>query len=115
MGSIACWRSLIIVFREVLEAGLIVGIVLAATESVPRRLVWVSGGIAVGIAGAALVAAFARFLSSMMEGMGQEVFNAQYSGRSITHAWVAQYLDGQPWQRNGAGRNKTRQIRGFRR
>ena len=29
--------SLIIVFREVFEAGLIVGIVLAATRGVPRR------------------------------------------------------------------------------
>ena len=34
--------SLVIVFREVIEAGLIVGIVLAATRSVPRRGWWES-------------------------------------------------------------------------
>ena len=34
----------IIVFREVLEAALIVGIVLAASRGVPRRAVWVGGG-----------------------------------------------------------------------
>ncbi len=32
--------ALLIVFREVIEAGLIVGIVLAATKGVPRRAVW---------------------------------------------------------------------------
>lgn len=68
--------SLIIVFREVLEAGLIVGIVLAATSSVPGRLSWILGGVGAGVAGAALVAAFAGAISSALEGMGQEVFTA---------------------------------------
>ncbi|HEY3848203.1 MAG TPA: iron permease, partial [Acetobacteraceae bacterium] len=43
--------SLIIVFREAMEAGLIVGIVLAATEGVPGRGRWIAGGIAAGVAG----------------------------------------------------------------
>ena len=38
--------TLLIVFREVIEAGLIVGIVLAATSGVPRRGRWVAGGVA---------------------------------------------------------------------
>ena len=42
----------IIVFREVLEAALIVGIVMAASRGVPRRGVWVGGGIAGGVLGA---------------------------------------------------------------
>ena len=37
--------TLLIVFREAIEAGLIVGIVLAATKGVPRRGLWVSYGI----------------------------------------------------------------------
>jgi high-affinity iron transporter len=68
--------SLIIVFREVMEAGLIVGIVLAATEGVPRRGRWVAGGIVAGVAGASLVAAFAASLSNAFQGAGQEVFTA---------------------------------------
>ncbi len=68
--------SMIIVFREAMEAGLIVGIVLAATEGVPRRARWIAGGIAVGVAGASLVAAFAAVLSNAFEGAGQEVFTA---------------------------------------
>src|SRR5437870_3349420 len=43
----------IIVFREVLEAALIVGIVMAASQGVMRRGWWVGGGIAAGIVGAA--------------------------------------------------------------
>ncbi|MBV8590820.1 MAG: iron permease, partial [Acetobacteraceae bacterium] len=51
--------SLLIVFREVLEAGLIVGIVLAATQGIARRGAYVVGGIASGVLGAALLATFA--------------------------------------------------------
>ena len=68
--------SLVIVFREVIEAGLIVGIVMAATRSVPRRGWWVAGGILAGTAGAGLVAAFASQLGALFNGSGQEMFNA---------------------------------------
>lgn len=68
--------SLIIVFREVLEAGLIIGIVLAATRGVPGRGRWVATGIGAGVAGACLVAAFADAISAQLEGSGQELFNA---------------------------------------
>ncbi len=40
--------ALIIVFREVLEARLVVGIVLAASRGVPRRGLWISGGCVTG-------------------------------------------------------------------
>jgi high-affinity iron transporter len=66
----------IIVFREVLEASLVVGIVLAASQGVPRRGVWVSGGVAAGILGAALVAACADAIAAAVNGVGQELFNA---------------------------------------
>jgi len=68
--------SLLIVFREVLEAGLVVGIVLAATAGVPGRGVWVAGGIAAGTVGALIVAAFAGAISAALAGFGQEIFAA---------------------------------------
>ena len=68
--------ALLIVFREVIEAGLIVGIVLAATKGVSGRGRWVRYGIITGIAGAAVVAAFAGQLASLFNGSGQEFFNA---------------------------------------
>jgi high-affinity iron transporter len=68
--------ALIIVFREVFEAGLIVGIVLAVTGSVPHRNRWIGGGVLAGALAACLVAAFAGALSQLFAGMGQELFNA---------------------------------------
>jgi high-affinity iron transporter len=68
--------TLVIVFREVIEAGLIVGIVLAATKGVPRRGIWVGYGVVGGVAGACFVAAFAGQIASLFEGSGQELFNA---------------------------------------
>ena len=68
--------TLLIVFREVIEAGLIVGIVLAATKGVAGRGLWVSFGVLGGLIGAGLVAIFAGGLSSLFQGAGQELFNA---------------------------------------
>ena len=68
--------ALLIVFREVIEAGLIVGIVLAATKGVPRRSRFVMLGVIGGVLGACLVAAFAGELASLFQGSGQELFNA---------------------------------------
>ena len=66
----------LIVFREVMEAGLIVGIVLAATQGVMHRGRWIAGGAVAGLIGAAGVAAVAERLSEIVAGSGQEVFNA---------------------------------------
>ena len=68
--------ALIIVFREVIEAGLIVGIVMAVTKGMAGTRVVVALGILAGLIGAALVAAFAGALSQAFAGIGQEVFNA---------------------------------------
>jgi high-affinity iron transporter len=66
----------IIVFREVLEASLIVSIVLAASKGTRGRGLWVSAGIGLGVLGACLVAGFAAEIAEAVAGMGQEVFNA---------------------------------------
>jgi high-affinity iron transporter len=75
--------ALIIVLREVIEAGLIVGIVLAATRTLPSRGLYVAAGILAGLLGAALVAAFAGALSNALAGVGQEVFNAAILGLAV--------------------------------
>lgn len=66
----------IIVFREVLEASLVLGIVLAASRGVAGRGRWVSGGIVGGVLGAALMAACAGAVAAAVNGIGQELFNA---------------------------------------
>ena len=68
--------NLILVFREVLEAALIISIVAAATRGVPARARWILAGIGLGVVGAAVVAAFAGAIGEAMSGMGQEWFNA---------------------------------------
>ena len=88
--------ALIIVLREVIEAGLIVGIVLAATRTLPSRGLYVAGGILAGLLGAALVAAFAGALSNALAGAGQEVFNAAILGIAVImlgwhNIWMARH------------------------
>jgi high-affinity iron transporter len=88
--------ALIIVFREVLEAGLIVGIVMAATRGVVGRGRWVTIGIAAGIVGAAVVAMFAGVISQAFEGSGQELFNASVLAVAVVmlmwhNAWMARH------------------------
>ncbi len=69
------FATLLVVFREAIEAGLIVGIVLAATRGIPGRGFWVGYGIAGGVLGACTVAAFAGSIGRALEGFGQEMFN----------------------------------------
>lgn len=68
--------ALIIVFREVLEAGLIIGVVLAASRGVPGRSRAVALGVLAGLAGSVVVALFAAEISEAFSGRGQEIFNA---------------------------------------
>ncbi len=88
--------ALLIVFREVLEAGLIGGIVMAATRGVPQRGRWVTIGIAAGVLGAAVVAMFAGVISDAFQGSGQELFNAGVLGIAVVmlmwhNAWMARH------------------------
>jgi len=66
----------LLVFREVLEAALIVTIAAAATRGVVRRGLYIAGGIALGVIGAAVVAGFAEALEEAMHGAGQSLFDA---------------------------------------
>ena len=78
----------LIVFREVLEAALIVGIVAAATTGIPGRTRYIAGGLAAGLVGSILVAFGAEKISQLAEGMGQELFNASILGIAVVMlAW----------------------------
>ena len=68
--------ALIIVFREVIEAGLVIGIVLAATRGIAGRGWWVTLGVLLGVSGASVVAVFAGAISNAFAGSGQELLNA---------------------------------------
>ncbi len=88
--------SLVIVFREVFEAGLIVGIVMAVTSGVAGRGRWIAGGVAAGVLGACVVALFTGGLSQLFGGNGQELFNACILGFAVLmlgwhNVWMARH------------------------
>lgn len=66
----------VIMFREVLEAALIIAIVLGASRGIVGRGRWVGGGIALGLLGASIVATLASVASSAFSGDGQSILNA---------------------------------------
>lgn len=70
------FASALIVFREVLEAALVLSIVAAATKMVAGRNRWLALGVVGGIVGAVVVDAFAGAIAEALEGVGQEIFNA---------------------------------------
>lgn len=70
------FAAALIVFRESLEASLIISIMVAATRGIPSRGRWIVAGILAGLAGAALVASSMGEISNMASGMGQELFSA---------------------------------------
>lgn len=87
------FSSAIIVFRETLEAALLIGIIAAATCSIARRSAWIVAGIVAGLAGASVVAALTGTIASMFKGIGQEVFNAVVLGIAVVLlAWHSVWM-----------------------
>jgi high-affinity iron transporter len=104
--------ALVIVFREVIEAGLIVGIVLAVTRGVPGRGRWIAGGVAGGIVAASLLAVFADGLSRAISGIGQELFNAGVLALAVCmlawhNIWMARHGREMASQMKAMGRSVT--------
>ena len=88
--------ALIIVFREAIEAGLIVGIVLAVTRGLAQSRTYILAGIGIGVGGALLVALFADALSKSFSGNGQELFNASILALAVImlawhNIWMSQH------------------------
>jgi high-affinity iron transporter len=69
------FSAALIVFRESLEAFLVISIMVAATRGIARRGNWIAGGVLLGMLGSAGVAMGMERISSLADGMGQELFN----------------------------------------
>lgn len=88
------FAAALIIFREVLEAALIIGIVSAATRSIPGRTRWLIGGIVAGLIGSIAIAAGAEAIAGWASGMGQELFNTLVLSIAVLmlawhNVWVA--------------------------
>lgn len=73
----------IIIFREVLEAALIIGILAAATRTISGSRRWLVAGVLAGLAGSAMVAASTDAIGELADGIGQELFNAIVLGIAV--------------------------------
>ena len=77
------FATAIIVFREALEAAIIIGILAAATRSIPNSRRWLAAGLLAGLVGSGVVAAFTDAIGSLASGIGQELFNAIVLGIAV--------------------------------
>lgn len=88
--------SALIVFRETLEAALLIGILAAASRGLSGRNLWLGIGIGIGLAGALVVAGLTGYIAEMAEGTGQELFNAAVLGVAVVmlgwhNIWMARH------------------------
>lgn len=88
--------SAIIVFRETLEAALLIGIIAAATRGLNGRNFWMATGVGIGLLGSVIVAGLTETLAEMAEGSGQELFNAIILGIAVImlgwhNIWMASH------------------------
>ena len=96
----------LLVFREVLEATLIISIVCAATRGVEHRSGFVAAGIALGLVGAATVAMAASRIANLAHGAGQDIFNAGVLTLAVMLiGWHVVWM-------SGHGRALARRMRG---
>ncbi len=70
------FATAIIVFREVFEAGLAIGIVAAALGHAPRALQHIWGGVLAGVVGSLIIAFFAGTVANLFGGFGNEMLTA---------------------------------------
>ena len=88
--------SSIIVFRESLEAALLIGIIAASTRGVAHRDRWLAIGITAGVAGSFVVAWLTESIAEMAGGSGQEFFKAGVLGVAVLmigwhNIWMASH------------------------
>jgi high-affinity iron transporter len=88
--------SAIIVFRESLEAALLIGIIAASTRGLAHRNKWLAIGITAGVAGSLVVAWLTESIAEMAGGSGQELFKAGVLGLAVLmigwhNIWMASH------------------------
>lgn len=88
--------SALIIFRETLEAALVLGIIAAATRGVKGRGLWLATGVIAGLLGSGVIAALTETIGQLADGSGQELFNAAVLGIAVLmlawhHIWMSSH------------------------
>ncbi len=86
----------LIIFRETIEAALVISIVAAATRSVSRRSWWIVIGVVAGLIGSGVLAALTETLADLADGTGTELLNAGVLGVAVLmlgwhHIWMSSH------------------------
>ncbi len=97
--------SLVIVFREMLEMVLVVGILMAATRGLPGSRKWIGLGVLGGLMGALFFGLFMEKMEASFDGDGEFLFNATILFlASILIAWTVFWM-------NSHGREMSRRMK----
>ncbi|WP_237057128.1 FTR1 family iron permease [Microbulbifer sediminum] len=98
-------NTVIIILREVLEAALLISILLAMSRLLRLTPHWVSVSVIVGAAGAVFVGTQLGDISQLLDGVGQEVFDASLQLLICTlMLWIAVLLTRSFYLGAGSGR-----------
>jgi len=85
--------ALIIVFREMLEMAMVLGVLYAATRGMQTSRRWIGAGVGAGVVGALLFALFMEEIESSVEGDGEFLFNAVVlATASMLIAWTVVWM-----------------------
>lgn len=90
------FAAAVIVFREALEAALLIGIIAAATRGLSGRGRWIGIGVAAGLMLSLVVAGLTDVIAQWADGAGQELFNAGVLGVAVLmlawhNIWMASH------------------------
>ncbi|ECG8633739.1 iron permease [Salmonella enterica subsp. salamae] len=100
----------LIVFREILEAGLIISVILAACKGYKISHL-VIAGITSGVIFSALLALFTNSIENALSGTGQEVFNsALLLTATLMLSWQIVWMSTKGKEMAEASRNEVRHI-----
>ncbi len=65
-----------IIFREILEMAIIISVIIASTKNIKNINKYIFAGFAIGLLGSGIIAASGNYISSLVSGYGDEIFNA---------------------------------------
>ncbi|HLD77344.1 MAG TPA: FTR1 family protein [Rickettsiales bacterium] len=86
-------QILIVVFREIVEISLIVGILMAVTKKISRNKIYIYAGLFFGAAASIFLAFFTDKISQSFDGVGQEIFNgAILASAAIMISWTTIWM-----------------------
>ena len=85
--------AFVIMFREMLEMSMVLGMLFVVTRPVPSARRWIYIGALIGLAGASFVAAFMHEMENSLQGTGELWFNAVVMAvASVMIGWTVMWM-----------------------